>query len=479
MTLAEGAISLQHSALGLDSQSNLEVPMRFLFLLFLCAGGVASADDFTPAKDGRLARPDTLQDPALRSILEAAQADHQAWKRLADLCDNIGARLAGSEGLERSVEWSVQQLKDVGADAVWTEPVMVPTWVRGEESAEMLSPRRQPLNILGLGGTVAGDVEGEIVVVRDLDSMGDEVRDRIVLFDTPMEATTPAVKGYGGAVGVRITGPSKAAELGAKATMLRSLTTRSLDTPHTGVTKYASDEHRIPAVAVTIEDASSMARLVDAGVPVKVAIKTSGKTLADSQSHNVIGEIRGSDKPHEIVLIGAHLDSWDVGQGAHDDGAGVVEVIEALRIIKSLGLQPKRTIRVVLFTNEENGLRGGLAYAEAHRPRRKEKHRVAVESDLGGGPPRFWTVGGSPKGLAWFEKAAAPLGMPVVEGGGGADIKPLGEQGVLRVGFRPDDSAYFDIHHTRADTVDKVNPDHLAEATAAMAGLAWLLANAD
>jgi Zn-dependent M28 family amino/carboxypeptidase len=312
-----------------------------------------------------------------------------------------------------------------------------------------------------------------------MDAMGDEVKGSIVLFDTPMEETTPAVSGYGGAVGVRIHGPSKAAKLGAKATMLRSLTTRSLDTPHTGVTVYSSPEHQIPAVAITVEDAASIARLVDSGVTVRVKLTTSGVTHVDRESHNVIGEIRGVSKPNEVVLIGAHLDSWDVGQGAHDDGAGVVEVIEALRIISSLGLKPKRTIRVVLFTNEENGLRGGLAYADAHRPRRKEKHRAAVESDLGGGAPRYWTAGGSLVDQAWFARAAEPLGMPVVEGGGGADIKPLGEQGVLRVGFRPDDSSYFDVHHTRADTVDKVDPDALAEATAAMAGLAWQLANVD
>jgi Zn-dependent M28 family amino/carboxypeptidase len=179
------------------------------------------------------------------------------------------------------------------------------------------------------------------------------------------------------------------------------------------------------------------------------------------------------------VLIGAHLDSWDVGQGAHDDGAGVVEVIEALKVIRSLGVSPKRTIRVVLFTNEENGLAGGRAYAASHPPRFRERHVAAVESDLGGGPPRFWTAQGTDKQMTWLRKAAAPLGMPVGVGGGGSDIKPLGEQGVLRIGFRPDDTHYFDVHHTAADTLDKVDPRALAESTAAIAGLAWQLANAD
>ncbi len=341
----------------------------------------------------------------------------------------------------------------------------------------MLEPRVQSLNVLGLGGTPAGEVEGEVVVVTSLDEVDDAVAGKIVLFNTPMGESVPTVPEYGAAVGARVNGPAKAAEHGALAALVRSVTTRSLATPHTGATRYGDGDRRIPAMAVTTEDAASIARLHQAGTTVRVALKTSGTWHEDALSHNVIGEIRGKRRPREVVLIGAHLDSWDVGQGAHDDGAGVVEVIEALRVIQSLGLRPQRTLRVVLFTNEENGLAGGKAYAAAHPPRRAERHIAAMESDLGGGAPRFWTAGGTPEQLDWFRAAAAPLGMPVTEGGGGADIRPLGEQGVLRIGFRPDDSRYFDVHHTAADTLDKVDPEALAEATAAIAGLAWQLAN--
>lgn len=451
----------------------------FLTVLFLCLSSSVYADspEPLPPHEGRLVASGEVENKDLKSILVKARSSHAAWERLADLCDNIGARLAGSEALERAVLWSQTQLKQSGADAVWTEDVMVPHWERGEESAFMLMPRQQPMIVLGLGGTVAGEVEGDIIVVESLDEVDESAAGKIVLFNTPMGESVPTVAEYGKAVGVRLHGPSTAARFGASAVLVRSITTRSLSTPHTGATKYAEDAPKIPALAITIEDASSIARLAEAGTTVRVRLKTSGVWHEDAPSHNVIGEIRGMHKPKEVVLIGAHLDSWDVGQGAHDDGSGVVEVIEALNVIHSLGLRPKRTIRVVLFTNEENGLAGGKAYAEAHPPRRAERHVAAVESDLGGGPPRFWTAGGDEKQMEWLRTVAAPLGMPVEEGGGGADIRPLGEQGVLRIGFRPDDSRYFDVHHTTADTMDKVDPDHLAEATAAMAGLAWQLAN--
>lgn len=431
------------------------------------------------AVDGRLNASDAIEDTELRQLVDVARNSEGAFERLRDLCDNIGARLAGSAELEAAVKWSVEQLKSVGADSVWTEEVMVPHWVRGEESAAMLSPRAQPLTILGLGGTVSGTVEAEVVVITDLEKLGPQVAGKIVLFNIPMAEGIPAVAQYGKAVRARVRGPSLAAQHGAVAAMVRSVTTRSLDTPHTGATVYDSAFPKIPAIAVTIEDAESMARIVADGGTVNVRIETSGTRHPDALSHNVIGEIRGKTKPKEIVLIGAHLDSWDVGQGAHDDGSGVVEVIEALHVMVRSGKRPDRTIRVVLFTNEENGLRGGEDYAKAHPNTRKETHVAAIESDLGGGAPLYWTAKGTSEDMDWLRRAAKPLGMPVEKGGGGADIRPLGDQGVLIIGFRPDDSHYFDIHHTRADTLDKVRPKDIAEASAAITGLAWRLATID
>lgn len=453
--------------------------LLFSLLVVGSTSAVAGGDFDLALLDGRLVESKDVAPGPLADILSTARDGQGGFDRLADLCDNIGARLAGSKALEAAVEWSVVQLNEAGADKVWTEPVMVPHWVRGHESAQMLSPRIQQLNVLGLGGTVAGVVEGDVVVLGGLEEVDAAVQGKIVLFDSPMGESIPTVHEYGGAVSVRVHGPSTAAAHGAVAVMVRSMTTRSLSTPHTGATVYKEGVPKIPAVAVTTEDSASMARLISAGTPVRVRIETSGVTHDDAASHNVVGEIRGAKKPREVVLIGAHLDSWDVGQGAHDDGAGVVEVIEALKVIRSLGVSPKRTIRVVLFTNEENGLAGGRAYAASHPPRFRERHVAAVESDLGGGPPRFWTAQGTDKQMTWLRKAAAPLGMPVGVGGGGSDIKPLGEQGVLRIGFRPDDTHYFDVHHTAADTLDKVDPRALAESTAAIAGLAWQLANAD
>ena len=433
------------------------------------------ADGPNPAVVGRLADPSS--DPDVQRIIEAAKASGNDFLMLRELCDSIGARLAGSEALERSVEWAEQKLIEAGADKVWLESVNVPHWERGVESAHMLAPREQELNILGLGGTPAGVVEGDVIVLDSLDDVDDRVADKVVLFNRPMGESIPTVVEYGSAVSFRVRGPAKAAEFGALAAMVRSVTTRSLASPHTGVTRFPEGGPTIPAVAVSTEAADSMARIVEDGSSVRVRIRTGGEWFDDAPSHNVIGELRGTKKPREIVLIGAHLDSWDVGQGAHDDGAGVVQVIESLRIIRALGLKPTRTIRVVLFTNEENGLAGGKDYAARHPPRRSERHIAAMESDLGGGAPRFWSAGGTPDQLKWFRAAAAPLGMPVVEGGGGADIRPLADQGVLRIGFRPDDTGYFDIHHTAADTLDKIDPKALAESTAAIAALACRMAN--
>lgn len=441
--------------------------------------GTAAADGPPghPGIDGRLNAIDQIENKDLKSIIAEAKRSGNDLRMLTDLCDNIGARLAGSKALEQAVVWSVRMLEEAGADTVWTEEVRVPHWERGTESAQILFPRQQSLNVLGLGGTPAGSVEGDVVVVDAVDEVDQNVAGKVVLFNRPMGESVPTVSEYGAAVRQRVNGPAKAAEHGAKAAMVRSITTRSLASPHTGATRFKDGGPRIPAVAVTTETADSIARLSSEGTTVRVSIETSGQWHDDALSHNVIGELRGKGKRREVVVIGAHLDSWDVGQGAHDDGAGVVQVIEALRIIKSLGLQPKRTLRVVLFTNEENGLAGGKAYAAAHPQRRAERHVAAMESDLGGGAPRYWTAGGTPEQLEWFRAAAAPLGMPVTEGGGGADIRPLGEQGVLRIGFRPDDIGYFDIHHTAADTLDKIDPEALSESTAAIAALAWQLAN--
>lgn len=422
------------------------------------------------------------QDPQLQQLVASARQSRTTFARLAQLCDGVGPRLAGSPGMRAAEDWGLKTFQDDGQEGVRGEEVMVPHWVRGAEQADMVAPWAAPLQILTLGRSIGtqqapgGVLEAEVAVVRDDGDLGPHLAGKVVLWAVEMEEHRPAFLGYAGAVHARSQGPAKAAAHGAVGAMVRSMTTRSLATPHTGAMRdFPDDLDPIPAVAVSTENADMMARLVESGETVRVRLALGAETLPDVPGRNIVAEIRGSERPDEIVLIGGHLDSWDVGQGAHDDGAGIVESIEALRLIRALGVPPKRTIRAVLFANEENGLRGGRGYAEAHAG---ERHVAAIESDLGGGWPLGFSATGSADQLAWLRTAAAPLGLPVAEGGGGADIGPLKASGTLLVGLRPDDRHYFDVHHTHADTLDKVDERSLREATAAMAGLAWQLANA-
>ncbi len=411
--------------------------------------------------------------PALQA---AARADPFALQLLTRLVDDIGPRLAGSPALERAVNWAEETLRGFGLHRVWREDVLVPHWERGAERLEMRAPEQRELPMLGLGGSVGtSGVEAPVAVVRSFDELSPAVAGKIVLFDVPMERTQPALRGYGEAARYRAEGPSRAAAFGAVAALVRSLATTSLATPHTGATHYAEGVPPIPAAAITVEDAAWIARLVARGVTVRLRLEMGARTLPEAMSHNVLAEIRGRGLPHEIVLLGAHLDSWDVGRGAQDDGAGVAQVLAAMRLISRLPAAPKRTIRAVLFTNEENGLRGGRDYAARHG---NEVHVAAIETDLGAGKPLSWAAEGPPEALAWLRQIAAPLGLPVEAAGSGADISPLAALGVLCVGLRPGDELYFAVHHTRADTLDKIDPAALAEGTAAVAGLAWLAANA-
>ncbi len=445
-------------------------------------------DEVEPAPAAR-ATPiaDAYRETAAR-IIAHARADRTSWTRLAHLTDRIGHRLSGSKALEAAVQWAADTLRADGL-AVTTEAVKVPHWVRGAESAKILTPVERPLTILGLGGTVGtrkGGVRGQVVVVRswdELNARGAEVKGKIVLFDVAMPAwTEEGGSGYGRIAPYRWAGPSAAARHGAIAVLMRSVTAHSLRTPHTGSMGYDEKLPRIPAAAVTVEDSELIARLAAAG-DVTVQLELGAKMLPDAPSHNVIAELEGRELPEEVVLIGAHLDSWDVGQGAHDDGAGCIHVMHALTVLKQLGLQPRRTIRVVLFTNEENGGRGGQAYFAAHG---NERHVAALESDSGGYAPRGLEVqlAGDQREaviarLADLVTLLGPTGLVEVTPTehAGADIAPLTRAGFLGLGFRTDGRKYFDIHHTPADTLDKVDPQHLADGVAAVAVIAYILAD--
>jgi carboxypeptidase Q len=412
-------------------------------------------------------------------ILGAALVDRSAWHRLAFLCDHFPGRLCGSPALEAAIEWAAAAMQADGLEAVHTEPVMAPHWVRGEEQAELIEPVRRALPILGLGGSVgtpAGGIAATVVVVscfEELDALGDGARGKIVLYNAPFID-------YGSTVQYRVDGPSRAAWQGAVAVLVRSVTPVSLGTPHTGGLRYAPIAPQIPSAAVTVEDAETLHRMQRRGESLRVRLRMGARNLPDVPSANVVAEWRGWETPGEVVLIGGHLDAWDVAAGAHDDGGGCIATWEAARLLKRLDLRPRRTIRVVLFTNEENGTRGGLGYRDAHEAELAD-HLLAIEADSGVYNPTGFGFSGSSEALATVREIGSMLtGMGagrVTEGGGGVDIGPIMARGVPGMGLHVDGRRYFEIHHTAADTIDKVDPAELARCVAALAVMSYVVAD--
>ncbi|MCY1029871.1 M20/M25/M40 family metallo-hydrolase [Corallococcus sp. BB11-1] len=444
----------------------------------------ATAPVKTPSPSVTKALSAAQQATAAR-LMGAALTEGHAYARLAELTDGIGPRLSGSDGAEAAVQWALRAFKADGVKA-WKEPVKVPHWVRGEERGEIVASERTrglPLALLALGGSAPTPPEGltaevvEVGSLEELAALGDKVKGRIVFFNHTMSEAVD----YGRFAGLRGRGPAAAAKQGAVAALVRSLATASLRTPHTGSTRFDEGGPRLPAASVSVEDALTLHRMLQGGT-VKVRLVLGCSELPDADSSNVVAEVRGREKPDEVVLLGAHLDSWDVGTGAHDDGAGVVMVMEAARLIAKLPQAPRRTVRVVLFMNEENGLRGGRAYAQAHA-KELSKHVAALEMDSGGGPPLGVSVHAGPGG----EDLLRPW-LPPLEGVGaatfmvghatGADLSPMEPARVPFVGVRVDSSRYFDVHHSMADTLDKVDPQDLARSTAAVAWVAYALAEA-
>jgi len=414
------------------------------------------------------------------NLIAAAQADQFAWDRLAELTDTYGQRLSGSDNLQRAVAWAQEAMKKDGLENVHTERVMVPKWVRGNESLEMVHPPHHILPMLGLGGsaaTPASGVEADVIVVatgEELTGRAAEAKGKIVLFNVPYTH-------YGETVAYRSGGASMAARAGAVASLVRSVGPIGLRTPHTGGMSYAADLPKIPTAAITAEDANRIQRLVSRGVRVRLRLKMEAKFEPDVESFNVIGEIRGSEKPDEIVLVGGHYDSWDAGTGASDDGVGCVVTWEAVRLMKKLNIRPKRTVRVVLFTNEENGMRGGNGYRDQHATQ-AANHVLAVESDSGVFAPAHLGFSGSDaarKTMSEIFTLLAPLGMQeIVGGGGGADIGPISALGkVPMLAYSGDAAKYFTIHHTPADTVDRIDPKDVSRAAAALAAVIYVVAD--
>lgn len=416
---------------------------------------------------------------AATRLIAAAAADDFAWQRLAELTDTFGGRLSGSENLTRAIAWSVERMKQDGLDNVHTEAVMVPHWVRGAESAEIVSPPRHRLEILGLGGSVPtppAGIESEVMVVgsfEELRSRASEAKGRMVLFNAPFA-------NYPDTVSYRTSGARAAAAYGSTAVLVRSIGPMGMQTVHTGSVEYGPEGPSIPAAAVSAEDANRLARLAERGQRVRVRLSLDNRTLPDAESANVVGEIVGRERPNEIVLLGGHLDSWDVGTGASDDAVGSIITWEALRLMKKLGLRPRRTVRVVLWTNEENGVRGGEAYAAMHT-REAANHVFALEADSGVFAPSSLGFSGTLSArhvVREIVSLLAPIGISeVMPGGGGADIGPIAQLGAVpTMAYIGDPAKFFPIHHTAADTVDRIPPGDVSRAAAAIAVLSYVVA---
>jgi len=416
---------------------------------------------------------------AIDRLIDAAVRDSFAYQRLGELVDTYGSRLSGSESLERAFDWALARMKADGLENVHAEPVQVPHWVRGAESAELLEPRHAPLPMVGLGGSVGTPRRGitaEVLVVSTFDELtrrAADARGKIVLFDEVWQ-------GYGRTVQYRGGAASAAARVGAVAALIRSVTPFALRTPHTGAMYYDTGVVRIPAAALTVEDAMMLHRMQDRGQHVVVHLTMEARTLPDAPSKNVMGEIRGSEHPDEVVVIGGHTDSWDVGQGSMDDMGGVVVSWEAVRLLQRLGLRPRRTIRVVGWVNEENGARGGEGYHDAHRDQLRD-HVLAIESDGGVFRPTGFGFTGTDSAMALVRQVGGLLRRigadTVSRGGGGTDIEALTEAGVPSMGLDDDGTRYFWYHHTNADTPDKLDPREMAECVAAMAVMAYVVAD--
>lgn len=421
---------------------------------------------------------------AAAALHRQALGGTKAFDVVRSLTVEVGPRPAGSKAYDAAVAWGLRSMKDMGFSNIRAEKATLPHWVRGAESGEIVSPWPQPVHLAALGGSVGtpeAGIEAQVIEVPSLDAVDKldpaQVKGKIVFYNVRMKRAKDG-SGYGPAVGVRGAGASRAAKLGAVAVLIRSIGTDNNRTPHTGAMRYQDGIEKIPAAALSIPDADLLEAQVASGKPVTFRLKLGAHVLPDVESASVVGDIPGREKPEEVVLLGCHLDSWDLGTGAIDDGAGCAIMMEAARLIGQQPRKPRRTVRVVLFANEEFGLSGARAYAEAHKDE-LVRHVMAGESDFGSG--RVWRIGShvAPAQLPLVADLAKLLGVEQGnnESGGGADLSPMAPARVPIIGLSQDGTTYFDYHHTANDTLDKIDPKDLDQNVASWAAVAYAFAD--
>jgi carboxypeptidase Q len=425
----------------------------------------------------------------IRRIFNEALSNRSSYEQLRYLSNEIGGRLSGSPEAEKAVVWAKAEMDKLGVDRVYLQEVMVPHWVRGPKEEAAIVPgkgKKIEVPVCALGGSVGTGKKGiiaPIIEVKSLEEVAklgkDKVQGKIIFFNRPMDAKhISTFQAYGGAVDQRGRGAIEGAKYGAVGVIVRSMNLNLDDFPHTGAMRYDEKITEIPAAAISTNGAEKLSQLLKDDPEMKFFLKQQPETLPEVKSYNVIGEIKGSEHPEEIIVVGGHLDSWDLADGSHDDGAGCVQSMEVLRLMKELNIKPKRTIRAVMFMNEENGVRGGKKYAEAAK-QNNENHIAAIESDAGGFSPRGFGIEGNPKQIKEIQnwkKLFEPYGLHHIGAGhGGTDIEPLEDGKVVIIGLEPDSQRYFEIHHAATDTFDKVNQRELALGAGSMASLVYLL----
>lgn len=425
----------------------------------------------------------------VKHFFNAALTEGKSYEWLRDLTQNIGGRLSGSPEAAKAVLWGKKVMKEIGLDSVWLQPVMVPHWVRGEKEVANYTVNGTTKNVpvCALGFSIATPVNGitaeviEVKSIKEAESLGDKAKGKIVFFNGRFDETLiNTFEAYSGCVGQRFAGAGTVGKFGAKGVIVRSMTNGINDYPHTGSMGYGEipKEQYIPAAAISSRAAENLSKDLKANPNLKFYFKQRCETLPDAPSHNVIGEIKGSVNPDKIIVVGGHLDSWDLGEGAHDDGAGVVQALEVAYLLKKNNIKPKNTIRIVFFMNEENGTRGAKEYAKKAKDN-NEHHIGGLESDAGGHTPRGFNIDANEKNtnlVQSWNKLLAPYGLhDLFKGYSGADIKPLKDDQITLVGYKPDSQRYFDYHHTATDTFDKVNKRELELGSASMASIVYLM----